>query len=645
MASMVKLGSDPNAKAKTQVLRLPGTFHNKGEPFEVTWERGATEECPPDTDGVVPLCADGTPMRRARRYLPGELIAAFAPDALVDSSPDARQPSTAVARTRAPEPLDGERDLVLATFALKHIDPEPRQRTKDGSVGWVEVMMGLHPYGQAGYEVLDAWAQQSAKYDAARQRYEWDKIKDDRANGIKIGSLFSAAKTHGWDGAAVTADGEVIHLRRRANARDELGDIANGDDAITWPYVTGKDMKVNAKHIGNTIKLLEHKGWRVRRNEFACCDEVDRGYGFVPLDDITVLQLHAYAGTHGFHPEEKMFRNYLKVLASRELCHPVREYLEGLKWDGTPRLDKWTCTYLGAEDTPLHRAFGRVLLLGAVHRVMSPGCQYDYIVVLEGLQDAGKSSAVRVLGDPWFTDALKLGSDGKLTIEQTIGSWIVEAAELAGMEKREVEAIKAQVTCRQDRARLAYGHYTSTIPRQWIVVGTTNDSTYLRDRTGNRRFLPIATSTIDLGGLRRDRDQLWAEAFHYADAGELAMLPRELRAAAAEAQAARVALDAISERLRELLADVASGYLVKEDVWRALDLNEPRSRTPFTRSVKDTMRELGWAQKQLTPPSTGKRAEVYERVIAGETPEWWQLNGGRFISAAENDELNHEMLS
>ena len=109
---------------------------------------------------------------------------------------------------------------MLATFALKHIDPEPRQRTKDGSVGWVEVMMGLHPYGQAGYEVLDAWAQQSAKYDAARQRYESDKIKDDRANGIKIGSLFSAAKTHGWDGAAVTADGEVIHLRRRANARE-----------------------------------------------------------------------------------------------------------------------------------------------------------------------------------------------------------------------------------------------------------------------------------------------------------------------------------------------------------------------------------------------------------------------------------------
>jgi predicted P-loop ATPase len=95
--------------------------------------------------------------------------------------------------------------------------------------------------------------------------------------------------------------------------------------------------------------------------------------------------------------------------------------------------------------------------------------------VLEGLKDAGKSSAVRVLGDPWFTDALKLGSDGKLTIEQTIGSWIVEAAELAGMEKREVEAIKAQVTCRQDRARLAYGHYTSTIPRQWIVVGTTKE--------------------------------------------------------------------------------------------------------------------------------------------------------------------------
>jgi hypothetical protein len=303
-----------------------------------------------------------------------------------------------------------------------------------------------------------------------------------------VKTIFRLARNNGWTGAGV-----------------ELGDSTNGDDVIEWPYVTGKEHKPNGKHIGNVVKLLEHKSWRLRHNEFTSCDEVDRGDGFAPLDDIAVLQLHAYAGTHGFCPEEKMFRNHLKVLASETCCHPVREYLAGLTWDGKARLDRWAVDYLGAEDTPLHRATGRVMLLGAVHRVMNPGCQYDYMPVLEGKQGTFKSTSLRVLGGEWYTDALKIGSDHKVTIEQTSGVGIAEMAELAGMAKHEKEAVKSHVTTRVDRARLAYGHFTSTVPRQWIMVGTSNSGQYLRDETGNRRFLPLPVGAIGLDALRRDR--------------------------------------------------------------------------------------------------------------------------------------------
>ena len=148
----------------------------------------------------------------------------------------------------------------------------------------------------------------------------------------------------------------------------------------------------------------------------------------MPLEDIAILQLRAFAGTKGLRTEKQTFVDHVKVLAHEAECHPVREYLEGLKWDGKPRIDGFMSN-MGADDTPLHREFGRVMFLGAVWRVMAPGCQFDYMVVLEGSQGKLKSSALRALADPWFTDTLKLGSDSKVTIEQTGGVWISEIAE------------------------------------------------------------------------------------------------------------------------------------------------------------------------------------------------------------------------
>jgi predicted P-loop ATPase len=198
---------------------------------------------------------------------------------------------------------------------------------------------------------------------------------------------------------------------------------------------------------------------------------------------------------------------------AREIrVHPVRDYLTGLRWDGTPRLERWVMDYLGAEDTPLNRAMGSRWMISGVARIMRPGAKVDHMLILEGPQGGKKSSAIKTLaGADWFTDELaEIGS--KDAAQQMRGVWVVEFAELDAISRAEVSRIKAFLTRTTDRYRPPYERYVITVPRQCIFAGSVNPDTYLRDETGNRRFWPIRCGTIGVDALARDRDQLWAEA-------------------------------------------------------------------------------------------------------------------------------------
>jgi predicted P-loop ATPase len=190
--------------------------------------------------------------------------------------------------------------------------------------------------------------------------------------------------------------------------------------------------------------------------------------------------------------------------ARERAFHPVRRYLEEREWDGIARLGHWLSDYLGAEATAYTSRIGRMFVVALVARIFDPGCKADYVLVLEGEQGAGKSSACRVLAGEWFSDSLP-DIHHKDAKEHLRGKWLIEIAELSAIGKADAEALKAFISRPIERFRGSYGRKEVTEPRQCLFIGTTNKSVYLKDETGARRFWPVKVGKVDINRLTRAR--------------------------------------------------------------------------------------------------------------------------------------------
>lgn len=250
---------------------------------------------------------------------------------------------------------------------------------------------------------------------------------------------------------------------------------------------------------------------------------------------------------------ENKIRNAWTVVANENAYHPVREYLDGLCWDGTERLDTLLVRYMGAEDTPYTRAVTRKWMTAAVKRMYQPGCKFDAMLVLVGAQGIGKSRLAAILSRGWFTDSLTC-MDGKEAYEAIRGSWIIEVAELAAARRSEQEAQKKFISSQVDTYRPAYGRNVVSLPRQCVFYGSTNDMEPLKDDTGARRYWPVLCAGVNHGqhiGLEEEVDQLWAEAVVRYRAGETLWLDDQ--AVAEEAQAAQERMTVQDTALGELM--------------------------------------------------------------------------------------------
>ena len=194
------------------------------------------------------------------------------------------------------------------------------------------------------------------------------------------------------------------------------------------------------------------------------------------------------------------------------------DYLSDLQHDGKTRVTTWLSSCLGADQNSYNETVGRAMLIAAVARIFNPGCKVDTVPIFEGAQGARKSTAVKALFDPWFSDELAdLGS--KDAAMQTRGVWGIEVSELDAMSRMEVSRIKAFITRTTDRFRPPYGSRIIESPRSCVFWGTTNADGYLKDETGGRRFWPVKIGKINVDLLREQRDQLWAEAVVLYKAG------------------------------------------------------------------------------------------------------------------------------
>jgi predicted P-loop ATPase len=307
---------------------------------------------------------------------------------------------------------------------------------------------------------------------------------------------------------------------------------------------------------------------------------------------------HAILDKFGFDPGKDNVRDAMQQLALTNSFNSMADYFDSRKWDGVPRCERLLENYFGADDTPFNRAIGQKVLIAAVRRVRQPGTKFDFMMVLEGEQGSGKSTAINILAGPQsFSDQSILAADEKAQAEAVQGVLLFEISELDGMSRAEMSKVKAFLSRNVDRIRHAYARHRVDQPRTCVFIGTTNEDTYLRDTTGNRRFWPVRAGEIDLDALKRDKDQLWAEAAHTEALGAPIGLEPELYSDAEALQSQRQEIDPWADILSSVEGDreganlkVFSSTLLGDK----LRISSDNQKNFHAKRLAAVMRSLGW---------------------------------------------------
>lgn len=361
------------------------------------------------------------------------------------------------------------------------------------------------------------------------------------------------------------------------------------------------------------------------------------------IDNIDVVLIKHWLGNSEFNmePTKDALYEATDLIAHHERVHPVRDWLRGLVWDKTSRINNWLKDYCNAEaEEPYLSEVSRKFLLAMVRRVFEPGCQWDYTLVLEGDQGKYKSSIARALAsDKWFMDNLPdlRDKDAMLNLQ---GKWLIELGELTNVKRSDFNLVKQYLIRRIDTVRPHYGRIMSDVPRQSVFIGTVNDGQYLKDPTGNRRFWPVKVGHCDVKGLMKVRDQLFAEAFKfYKD--EVLMLSPKATEQAVEAQDDRRVEDdnvQMEESLREFrTTDIGKAF--HWDCFKIRELftgvNAPwgnvATKNYSFQTAAQVLKNLGFVTKKLKGIRIWRDAktvkEIDDNFLTGGRPTSKYLNG------------------
>lgn len=377
-----------------------------------------------------------------------------------------------------------------------------------------------------------AHAEQQAELEAVRQAERDLRVK--LTKRFKLKGRDAAARSSTATPDAVSAPSSSATFSGTALGEPDV-------DLTDWQAALLLTSKGEIWHVGvNAETILECSDeWRgkIRYNSFTkspeFADDVPPHNMGDPEEAITAVQYWLQDKPHRLSLGRQDIMTAIRHVAKKYSYNPVQEYLNTLKWDGVSRLDTWLETYCGASlveedlsavdkqrDIAVHvRRIGRRWMMSAVARALDPGCKADNVLILEGPQGIKKSTVFSVLASQkWFTDSpVAIGQKDAMQVVGT--KWIIEMAELSGLNGSETEQQKQFFSSRVDTFRPPFGMVPIDFPRHSVCAGTTNKQQYLSDETGNRRFWAVWCERIAIADLKRDRDQLWAEAVHFYKAG------------------------------------------------------------------------------------------------------------------------------
>ncbi len=321
-----------------------------------------------------------------------------------------------------------------------------------------------------------------------------------------------------------------------------------------------------------------------------------------PVEDhMLVHQVSAFSEINGLSFGRENVIHAIEAAAHQDHYNSLVEHLDGLEWDGTKRIHGWLYTYLGAEHTQYTSAVGRWWLVSAMARAYKPGCQADHMLVLEGPQGAGKSTASAILGGAAFLSKLPNLRDYDRAAHALAGRWIVEVGELDAMRGAAATQAKEFISLKSDNYRAPYARFPVEVQRTCVFIGTTNEDGYLVDVTGGRRYHPVRIGHVNRQALTEDRDQLLAEAREAFKAGEQWWPDEEHSEEINEQQEERYKSDewesVISrwlDRCDENMLVPRDGVSVGDILFGALELAADKWDDSAQKRAGNVMKRLGW---------------------------------------------------
>lgn len=436
-------------------------------------------------------------------------------------------------------------------------------------------LVRVHKYG-----ILDEEAKEGAKGNRLPSFLAMQKLARED-NDVKQRIVAEKVESAAEDFADVEYEEKEPDWIKKLNI-DKQGNILNGLDNIVTILLNDIQLKdrIIFDEFDQRETAVKALPWRTVENDPHIKDA-----------DVSNLK-HFLKVKYDIAATTVSLEDALKVVFEVNKINSVKDYLQGLEWDGEERINSLFIDYLGAEDCEYTRAVTRKTLVAAVARIFNPGTKFDYMLTLIGKQGIGKSTIIAKLGGKWFTDSFSFHmlGQGNKAYEQLQGAWLVEAGELTGLKKADVEAAKAFLTSKEDRYRVSYGRRISHFPRKCIFFGTTNNFVFLRDQTGNRRFWPLTvmeetpTKSIWEDLTEAEINQIWAEAVHaYKEGKEPLYLPLKLERIAETIRAGHTEIDE-----REGLIEDFINMLVPED-WENMDIGKRRDYM----TTEEDMREEG----------------------------------------------------